>query len=498
MLENHETGWEITDMTDKQIESVVNQYHQNPTTLKIERVAAYVRVSTTEQKLHGLSLDAQRDKLTEYAAAYNMKIVEWYLDEGVSGRKPIKKRPELQRMIRDAEEKKFDKIIFIKLDRFFRSVAEYHECMKRIDPIVWTATEEKYDLSTANGRAFVNMKLTIAELEADQTGERIKIVNEYKIKSGMPLFGTKCMPFCYAVSAPDEGERHKYIVKQEKEIMEDLIAHFTTTQSIRSATLYINKKYNRKFHYNSITNVLKNEMICGSYRGNPNYCEPYITREEFDNIQTIIKRNPRWSTDPKHSYIFSGLIKCPHCGRNLTGAPHVTTRPKTGKRYQYYGYRCQDNRNSKTCTFSAMPFENIIERQLLEKLDGIIARKKAELIKAEQSESMKPTKYDLPALQAELERLNYSWQKGRIKSMDEYDRRYDDLMEKIDLANAERAEKSNEPDYEKIQSILSCGWKEAYATLDDEHKRAFWRSFVEEIHLNWGSVVKEVKDVIFF
>lgn len=127
--------------------------------LRVELVAAYIRVSSQEQKLHGLSLAAQEQKLREYAEAHNMKIVEWYRDEGVSARKLIRKRPELQRMIRDAEQGKFDRIIFIKLDRFFRSVAEYHECMKRISPVVWTTTEEKYDLSTAQGRMLVNMKL---------------------------------------------------------------------------------------------------------------------------------------------------------------------------------------------------------------------------------------------------------------------------------------------------------------------------------------------------
>lgn len=152
----------------KKIKEYVDGFTQDPVTRKIERVAAYIRVSTQEQKLHGLSLDAQKEKLKEYAKKHGLKIVEWYMDEGVSGRKRIRNRPELQRMIRDAEAGKFDRIIFIKLDRFFRSVAEYHECMKRIGPVIWTATEEKYDLSTANGRAFVNMKLTICELEADQ------------------------------------------------------------------------------------------------------------------------------------------------------------------------------------------------------------------------------------------------------------------------------------------------------------------------------------------
>ena len=136
---------------------------------KIESVAAYIRVSTQEQKLHGLSLDAQRMKLIAYAKQHGLKIVGWYVDEGVSGRKLIRKRPELQRMIQDAEKKLFDRIIFIKLDRFFRSVAEYHECMKRIAPVIWTTTEEEYDLSTANGRMLkANLltanALTVADL----------------------------------------------------------------------------------------------------------------------------------------------------------------------------------------------------------------------------------------------------------------------------------------------------------------------------------------------
>ena len=105
--------------------------NQAEKTSYIENVAAYIRVSTQEQKLHGISIEAQEEKLTEYADSHGMKIVKFYKDEGVSGRKLIRKRPALQAMIQDAEKGNFRRIIFIKLDRFFRSVAEYHECMKR-------------------------------------------------------------------------------------------------------------------------------------------------------------------------------------------------------------------------------------------------------------------------------------------------------------------------------------------------------------------------------
>ncbi len=61
--------------------------------MKQLRCALYPRVSTEEQFLHGLSLDAQRKDLTEYAQRMGYKIVGVYADEGVSARKPVSKRP---------------------------------------------------------------------------------------------------------------------------------------------------------------------------------------------------------------------------------------------------------------------------------------------------------------------------------------------------------------------------------------------------------------------
>lgn len=467
----------------------------------IEEVAAYIRVSTQEQKLHGISLEAQIEKLTEYAEQHGMKIVEWYKDEGVSGRKLIKNRPELQRMIQDAEKRKFKRIIFIKLDRFFRSVAEYHECMKRLSTgsVIWTATEEKYDLSTASGEAFVNMKLTMAQFEADQASERIRMVNEYKIKSGQPLYGSQCLPFCYQVEQPADGERHKYISKRDDGIMQDLIEHFCKNHSVRAAMHYVNQKHNRAFTYAMIMGALTNEMICGSYKGNPNYCEGYVTREEFETMQRHIKRNPRTSPS-EHTYIFTGLIRCPDCGNRLVGA--MTTNNRVGKNgkkhtYRYYGYRCHKGNLEKTCSFRTLAFEKRLETAMLAEIEAIVQNKKLNVISI-QNETQRIGKYDLTALQEELDRLNYSWQKGRIKKVEDYDKQYDELMAKIDAAHEERSELNSEPDYEKVQLILASGWKSIYAELDAEHKRAFWRSFVEEIQIEWTRDVKRIADIKFF
>ena len=79
----------------------------------------------------------------------------------------------------------------------------------------------------------------------------------------------------------------------DEEIMRDLIDHVMKNHSVRAGMVYINQKYGRDFMYNAVMKALKNEMICGTNRGNPNYCEPYITREEFNQLQKLISRNPR-------------------------------------------------------------------------------------------------------------------------------------------------------------------------------------------------------------
>lgn len=464
----------------------------------VEEIAAYIRVSTQEQKLHGISLEAQVEKLQEYANKHNMKIVEWYKDEGVSGRKLIKNRPELQRMLHDAETGKFKRIIFIKLDRFFRSVAEYHKCMEILDKhkVIWTATEEQFDLATPSGVAFVNMKLTMAQFEADQVGERIRMVNEHKIKTGQPLFGTQSLPFCFTVKHPENGERNKYIEKRNSEVMEDLIAHIMVNRSVRAALVYINNKYNLKLFYGGVMKALTNEMIYGSYRGNPNYCPAYISKEMFDKLQEIIKRNPRTSNN-EYTYIFTGLIRCPVCGNRLTGSKHHSDRPDGGK-YISHTYRCNKYRTSHICTFKHVIFEKTFEKMLLANLETIVENKHNEHIERLHAANDRVSKYDLDELNNELDRLNYSWRKGRIRTEEEYEEAYNELMAQIDKANEERAEIEQEPELEQVLAMLTGDWKERYKALENDGKRAFWRSFINEIHVVWDKKNKQIVDIDFF
>lgn len=462
---------------------------------KIERVAAYVRVSTQEQKLHGLSLDAQKMKLVAYAKAHGMKIVGWYVDEGVSARKLIRKRPELQRMIQDAEAGQFERIIFIKLDRFFRSVAEYHECMKRIAPVVWSTTEEEYDLTTANGRMLVNMKLTIAELEADMAGERIDIVNEYKVQTGQPLSGSQ--PFGFVIASDEQTGRKKVVRDPENEdVMRDLLQFYRTHQSRKKALVYLHTKHGVSISYNSLKELLANTMLYGFYRGNPSYCEAYITKEEFDEIQEISRRNVKENTAEQRAYIFSGLIKCPECGHALKGNIQVSRNVPHGKRFRYKRYRCGHNRRDGKCTFCKSISENVFERMMLEQIKAKLDEAKLIAAKVTDGDD-KPLQYNLDEIHTQIDRLNYSWQTGKIRTVEKYEKDYAELLEKLEAAEAERRTAPMK-DFGKVEAILHDGWRAVYDHLDDAYKRAFWRSFIQSIEIEWTTDKKEITRVNFF
>ena len=464
--------------------------------LSVECVAAYVRVSTQEQKLHGLSLDAQKMKLTVYAEKKNMKIVEWYVDEGVSGRKLIKNRPELQRMIHDAEQGKFERIIFIKLDRFFRSVAEYHECMKRIAPVVWSTTEEEYDLTTANGRMLVNMKLTIAEMEADMAGERIRIVNDYKVSTGQPLFGECSLPFGFTIVTDTETGKKKIIRDPNEEpILRDLLDHYMTHQAKVKTLQYVYAKHHISMTQASLSSLLSNTMLYGAYRDNPAYCESYIDKETFDRLQEITKRNIKNNTAENRAYLFSGLIKCPECGRLLKGhIHHYRTKKGKGKLKKY---RCPLYYGNRSCTFQKVVNENVLEKKMLANIEVYLAEAKLRAAEITDSDAVKIPQLNIDDIHEQIDRLNYSWQTGKIRKVEQYEKDYAELMEKLERAEAERGE-IDVKDFGKIDAILQSGWKEIYNNLDDAHKRAFWRSFVQSIEIHWTTETKEIVRVNFF
>lgn len=84
----------------------------------------YCRVSSQQQSEEGISLDAQADKLTAYAAMTGLSVVKMIREEGVSAKIPFAHRPggrEVQRLVQAGA---IQHLCAVKLDRMFRDTVD--------------------------------------------------------------------------------------------------------------------------------------------------------------------------------------------------------------------------------------------------------------------------------------------------------------------------------------------------------------------------------------
>src|SRR5437899_6703518 len=86
------------------------------------RAIGYIRVSTDKQAEHGVSLEAQQAKLTQYAALYDIALVDIIVDAGVSAK--TLERPGLQRALGMLRKGQANALLVAKLDRLTRKVKD--------------------------------------------------------------------------------------------------------------------------------------------------------------------------------------------------------------------------------------------------------------------------------------------------------------------------------------------------------------------------------------
>ena len=60
---------------------------------EIVKAVCYVRVSTIEQSTHGVSLEAQEERLQAYCSMARLEVMAMIREGGVSGAKPLSLRP---------------------------------------------------------------------------------------------------------------------------------------------------------------------------------------------------------------------------------------------------------------------------------------------------------------------------------------------------------------------------------------------------------------------
>ena len=406
----------------------------------MKQVFLYIRVSTEEQAIHGLSIAAQSAALEQWAQDYGHNVVGTYIDAGISARKPAKKRPELQRLLADVQAGKGELIVFTKLDRWFRNISEYYKVQEVLERhhVDWRTIHEDYDTSTASGRLKINIMLSVAQDEADRTSERIKAVMEVKRNKLEPLTGS-CPPG-YKI----DGKRFVKDPAKEAAIAAFFQKYLACGSLVRTFE-YVRENFGLALGYQSAHKMLKNPCYYGHYFGVDGMTPPYITKEEFDKIQSMRRRIVR-KTENNRVYIFSGLITCGECGQRMGG--RVNTNQES------YYYNCTSHyMSASACANNS----NLGDRKTRNYRGEILA------------------------LRAKLVKLKDLYLNDLI-TLDGYRADQATYQSKIESLAAEEAAQEK-PDFKASDRLLAGSWETVYYGMKQEQKQEFWRILIGEIRI---------------
>lgn len=433
-----------------------------------KRVFLYVRVSTEEQAIHGLSIEAQQTALEAWAKAVGYKVIGTYVDAGISARKPASKRPALQQLLNDVRAGKGDMVVFTKLDRWFRSVGQYYQVQDVLEKygVSWRAIHEEYETTTASGRLKVNIMLSVAQDEADRTSERIKAINEMKRQKLEALTGES--PFGYKIV-------DKKFVKdpETEEVVSSFFERFLATGSMIAARTYILENYGVKMQYQKAHKILKMPCYYGHYFGVDGMTPAYITKDNFEKIQDMRRKIVR-KTVKNRVYLFSGIIVCGECGERVCG--RVNTVQET-KFYNCTSHYIKQNECKNNANISEKKIEKFIIEHINEKLEQL----KVGFEKVRLNRKERDYKSEIAAIQSKDKRLKDLYVNDLI-TLDTYKKDHEEYTQKV-AALLEESKNEKAPDFEKIEKLISGDWQSVYFSLSTEKKQEFWRILIKQIRI---------------
>jgi DNA invertase Pin-like site-specific DNA recombinase len=135
------------------------------------RAEIYARVSTGH---NAQDPTMQTRELEEYCQRRGWQVADCYVDTGISGSK--ESRPELDRLMTDARQRKLDVVLVWKLDRFGRSLKHLVNALAEFEAlgITFASLKDNLDLSTPSGRLMFQIIGAMAEFERSLIQERVR------------------------------------------------------------------------------------------------------------------------------------------------------------------------------------------------------------------------------------------------------------------------------------------------------------------------------------
>ena len=337
---------------------------------KPKRVALYARVSTEEQAEKGYSIEGQKEKIHQYCELHGYTVVGEYVDAGISG-KNITKRPEVQRLLKDAESGKFDEVVVWKINRISRNTKDFLEIFERLEKynVSITSLTENFDTSNPMGKFAVQMLAAVGELERNTIVENVSLGLNQRARLGLHS-GSKALGYRVVPSATRPKKNDLVIYEPEAIIIRKIYEWFCNGKGFKAIANKLNKEgyrtiHGKEFSLYSIREIIDNPLYkgyvrYGKYRKwsekrrkgkNPNPIivkgvhEAIVSEAVWNRAQNI--RSERCSTTQKvhndENYL-SSLLRCPVCNAPMV-VGRSTSNLKNGNKRVYRYYCCSNFKN---------------------------------------------------------------------------------------------------------------------------------------------------------
>lgn len=320
---------------------------------KINKVALYVRVSTTSQMEEGYSIEEQKAKLESYCDIKDWHIYKVYTDGGFSG--STTERPALEQLIKDAQSKLFDTVLVYKLDRLSRSQKDTLYLIEDIflkNNIEFVSLLENFDTSTPFGRAVIGLLSVFAQLEREQIKERMQLGKLGRAKAGKSMMWAKTSYGYDYNKETGSMTINEYEALAVKEIYSSYLAGMSITK-LRDK---INEEYPKQpsWSYRTIRGILANPVYCGlnQYKGQTfqGTHKPIISLADFEQTQRELAKRQQTAKELSNprpfqaKYMLSGLAQCGYCHAPLKVI--LGQKRKDGSRFKRY--ECYQRHPRKT------------------------------------------------------------------------------------------------------------------------------------------------------
>lgn len=376
---------------------------ERETEKKAYRAAVYLRLSREDgdvcgegrqgegHKEESNSITSQKRIIRDFLKdKENIRIFQEYVDDGYTG--SDFRRPAFQRMIKDMEAGKVNLIIVKDLSRFGREYIEAGRYLQRIFPaagVRFIAVTDHYDSLTA-GRTEKNIVLPVKNFvnDAYSADLSVKIRSHLESKRGNGEYTGAFVSYGFLKDSRDHnrlvvdpvaGENVKRIFRWKLDGMSNgRIAERLNALGILAPADYkrsLGISYQsgfRKYLYAgwspaAVGRILSDPLCKGlvvqgrreriNHKIKKTVAKPeaewsryrqedlaLIGERQFDAMQGLLKRDTRVSPGRETAYLFSGILCCPDCGRQMIRR-RITRQGK-----QTIFYICKTYNVEKTCT----------------------------------------------------------------------------------------------------------------------------------------------------